>query len=154
MPHKIAGNAGIHVPVLNFGFSSLNAMKFCSECATPVIVTIPPDDTRERFVCPACHTHYQNPKMVVGSFRYGKKVALKILLCRRAIEPRYGYWTLPAGFMENNETTGEAAPVKPTRKPAQYSAPRTVCNTECTACTSGAFVLPRHTVKSELRRRH
>ncbi|WP_189355519.1 NUDIX hydrolase [Undibacterium squillarum] len=86
-------------------------MKFCSECATPVIVTIPPDDTRERFVCPACHTvHYQNPKMVVGSIPVWESDGItKILLCRRAIEPRYGYWTLPAGFMENKETTGEAA---------------------------------------------
>lgn len=86
-------------------------MKFCSECATPVVVQIPADDTRERFVCPACGTiHYQNPKMVVGSIPvWEQDGVVRVLLCKRAIEPRYGYWTLPAGFMENNETTGQAA---------------------------------------------
>jgi ADP-ribose pyrophosphatase YjhB (NUDIX family) len=86
-------------------------MKFCSECATPVLVQIPADDTRERHVCPACGTiHYQNPKMVVGSIPVWEKDGeTRILLCKRAIEPRYGYWTLPAGFMENSETTSEAA---------------------------------------------
>lgn len=86
-------------------------MKFCSECAHPVSLLIPPDDNRPRYVCEQCGTvHYQNPKMVVGSIpvweRNGETL---VLLCRRAIEPRYGYWTLPAGFMENDETTGEAA---------------------------------------------
>lgn len=86
-------------------------MKFCSECATPVILQIPADDTRERHVCPACGTiHYQNPKMVVGSIPVWEEAGVtRILLCKRAIEPRYGYWTLPAGFMENNETTSQAA---------------------------------------------
>jgi ADP-ribose pyrophosphatase YjhB (NUDIX family) len=61
-------------------------MKFCSECAHPVSLQIPPDDNRPRFVCGNCGAiHYQNPKMVVG------------------------YWTLPAGFMENGETTTDAA---------------------------------------------
>lgn len=86
-------------------------MKFCSECAHPVALAIPDGDNRPRYVCPQCHTiHYQNPKLVVGSLpvweRDGK---LQVLLCKRAIEPRYGYWTLPAGFMENGETTAEAA---------------------------------------------
>lgn len=86
-------------------------MKFCSECAHPVTLKIPPDDTRARFVCDHCHTiHYQNPKLVVGSIPVWKKDGeVKVLLCRRAIEPRYGYWTLPAGFMENGESTSEAA---------------------------------------------
>ena len=86
-------------------------MKFCSECATPVILQIPADDTRERHVCPACGTiHYQNPKLVVGSIPVWEQDGeTRILLCKRAIEPRYGYWTLPAGFMENNETTSQAA---------------------------------------------
>ena len=86
-------------------------MKFCSECAAPVIVQIPADDTRERHVCSACGTiHYQNPKMVVGSIPvWEHNGEVRILLCRRAIEPRYGYWTLPAGFMENYETTSQAA---------------------------------------------
>lgn len=86
-------------------------MKFCSECAHPVTLTIPPDDNRLRFVCTQCGViHYQNPKLVVGSIPvwdlHGEP---KVLLCRRAIEPRHGYWTLPAGFMENNETTTDAA---------------------------------------------
>ena len=86
-------------------------MKFCSECAHPVSLSIPDGDNRLRHVCPQCGTiHYQNPKMVVGSIPVwevdGKA---QVLLCTRAIEPRYGYWTLPAGFMENDETTAEAA---------------------------------------------
>ncbi|MFZ6749883.1 NUDIX hydrolase [Undibacterium sp. Ren11W] len=86
-------------------------MKFCPECAAPIVIEIPADDTRERHVCSACKTiHYQNPKLVVGSIPvWTQDGAIKILLCKRAIEPRYGYWTLPAGFMENNETTSQAA---------------------------------------------
>ncbi len=86
-------------------------MKFCSECAAPVSLQIPPDDNRLRFVCTQCKTiHYQNPKLVVGSLPvWQTPQQTQILLCRRAIEPRLGYWTLPAGFMENNETTEEAA---------------------------------------------
>ena len=86
-------------------------MKFCSECAHPVALKIPPEDNRLRYVCDNCHTiHYQNPKLVVGSLPvWEKNGELKVLLCRRAIEPRYGYWTLPAGFMENGESTNQAA---------------------------------------------
>jgi ADP-ribose pyrophosphatase YjhB (NUDIX family) len=88
-------------------------MKFCSECAHPVVLAVPEGDNRPRFVCQHCHTiHYQNPKMVIGSLPVWEPEAggeFKILLCKRAIEPRYGYWTLPAGFMENAETTAEAA---------------------------------------------
>jgi len=86
-------------------------MKFCSECAHPVALTIPEGDNRPRYVCPQCHTiHYQNPKLVVGSIPVWERDGqLQVLLCRRAIEPRYGYWTLPAGFMENEETTAQAA---------------------------------------------
>jgi len=86
-------------------------MKFCSECAHPVELMVPAGDNRPRYVCPQCATiHYQNPKMVVGSIPvWERDGTLQVLLCRRAIEPRYGYWTLPAGFMENNETTADAA---------------------------------------------
>ena len=86
-------------------------MKFCSECAHPISVQIPPDDTRERFVCESCGAiHYQNPKMVIGSIPVWQAEGdTRILLCKRAIEPRRGYWTLPAGFMENDETTADAA---------------------------------------------
>ncbi len=87
-------------------------MNFCSECAHPVALQIPDGDNRPRYVCGQCEAiHYQNPKLVVGSIPVwqpeGGKVT--VLLCKRAIEPRLGYWTLPAGFMENNETTAEAA---------------------------------------------
>ena len=82
-------------------------MKFCSNCGSSLVVTIPPGDNRPRFVCEACGTiHYQNPKLVVGCLAEWQG---RILLCRRAIEPRQGFWTLPAGFMENGETTEQAA---------------------------------------------
>jgi ADP-ribose pyrophosphatase YjhB (NUDIX family) len=82
-------------------------MKFCSNCAAPLARRVPPGDSLPRDVCDACgEIHYQNPKMVVGAVAEHEG---RILLCRRAIEPRYGYWTLPAGFMENDETAGQAA---------------------------------------------
>ena len=86
-------------------------MKFCSECGHAVALAIPEGDNRPRHVCSQCGTiHYQNPKNVIGTIPvWEHEGQLQILLCRRAIEPRYGYWTLPAGFMENGETTGEAA---------------------------------------------
>ena len=83
-------------------------MKFCSACGSPVELRQPPDDNRLRYVCTDCGIiHYQNPNMVVGSIPEWEDG--RILLCRRAIEPRHGLWTLPAGFMENGETTSEAA---------------------------------------------
>jgi len=82
-------------------------MNFCSHCGHPVTLRIPEGDNLPRYVCGECHAvHYQNPKMVVGCIPEWEE---HILLCRRAIEPRYGLWTLPAGFMENGETTGEGA---------------------------------------------
>jgi ADP-ribose pyrophosphatase YjhB (NUDIX family) len=86
-------------------------MKFCSECAYPVALKIPEGDNRPRYVCAQCETiHYHNPKVVVGSIPvWDADGETRVLLCKRAIEPRHGYWTLPAGFMENSETTSEAA---------------------------------------------
>src|SRR5262245_50578165 len=82
-------------------------MKFCANCGSAVAKRVPPGDSLPRAVCDACGSiHYQNPKVVVGALPQWEN---RILLCRRAIEPRYGYWTLPAGFMENGETAGEAA---------------------------------------------
>lgn len=82
-------------------------MNYCSQCGTPVRIEIPLGDSRPRHVCPACLTiHYQNPKLVVGCIPEWDD---KILLCKRAIEPRHGFWTLPAGFMENGESTWEGA---------------------------------------------
>lgn len=82
-------------------------MKFCSACGASVIIRIPPGDNMPRHVCDSCDTiHYHNPKVVNGCVAEWQD---KILLCKRAIEPRYGLWTLPAGFMENGETTWEGA---------------------------------------------
>ncbi len=82
-------------------------MNFCSNCGATVALKIPPGDNLPRYVCEACNTiHYQNPRMILGTIpEYGDK----IILCKRAIEPRYGKWTLPAGFMENGETTFQGA---------------------------------------------
>jgi ADP-ribose pyrophosphatase YjhB (NUDIX family) len=82
-------------------------MKFCSSCGAPVALAIPPGDNLPRHVCSVCSAvHYQNPKMVIGCIPAWEA---SVLLCRRAIEPRYGLWTLPAGFMENGETIAQAA---------------------------------------------
>ncbi len=82
-------------------------MNYCSQCGAPVSLKIPVDDNRERYVCDHCgYVHYQNPNNVCGAIL---TLEDRILLCKRAIEPRYGKWTLPAGFMENNETVAEAA---------------------------------------------
>ena len=82
-------------------------MRFCSNCGAPVALKIPPGDNLPRHVCDACSTvHYSNPKMVIGCIPEWRD---RVLLCRRAIEPRYGLWTLPAGFMENGETVAQAA---------------------------------------------
>lgn len=82
-------------------------MKFCSNCAAPVVHRIPPGDSLPRHLCLACgEIHYQNPKLIVGTVAEWEG---RLMLCRRAIEPRYGYWTLPAGFMENGESTAEGA---------------------------------------------
>ena len=82
-------------------------INYCSHCGAGVSLQVPPGDSLARHVCARCGTiHYQNPKLVVGSLPVWQD---KILLCRRAIEPRHGKWTLPAGFMENNETLPQAA---------------------------------------------
>ncbi|TNE77634.1 MAG: NUDIX domain-containing protein [Gammaproteobacteria bacterium] len=82
-------------------------MNYCSNCGNPVTIKIPAGDNRERHVCDNCDAvHYQNPRIIAGCIPvYGDRV----LLCRRAIEPRRGYWTLPAGFLENGETVLQGA---------------------------------------------
>ena len=83
------------------------SMKFCSKCGKPVTKRVPEGDNLPRYVCTACgEVHYQNPNIVAGCVAEHEG---RILLCRRAIEPRKGYWTIPAGFMENDETTQQAA---------------------------------------------
>ena len=85
----------------------MHEMNFCNPCGAPLSLRIPEGDCVPRHVCSRCGTiHYLNPKLVVGCIpEWGDR----ILLCRRAIEPRYGLWTLPAGFMENGETTAQGA---------------------------------------------
>ncbi|MFT7287828.1 MAG: ADP-ribose pyrophosphatase YjhB (NUDIX family) [Halieaceae bacterium] len=82
-------------------------MKYCSVCGGGIQLRVPPGDDRDRFICSDCdHIHYVNPRVIVGCLPIFED---KVLLCKRAIEPRYGYWTLPAGFMENGETTEQGA---------------------------------------------
>ncbi|MFT5321867.1 MAG: ADP-ribose pyrophosphatase YjhB (NUDIX family) [Pseudohongiellaceae bacterium] len=82
-------------------------MKYCSGCGSKISLKIPENDDRERHVCDDCGViHYQNPNIIVCSLPCHED---QVLLCRRSIEPRYGLWTLPGGFMENNETTLEGA---------------------------------------------
>ena len=82
-------------------------MKFCSQCGCAVSQKIPLGDNLPRFVCDKCQTiHYHNPKIVAGCIPEWKD---QILLCRRAIEPKIGLWTFPAGFMETGESTEQAA---------------------------------------------
>lgn len=83
------------------------AIHYCCTCAAPVALKVPAGDSLPRHVCDACGAiHYRNPRLVVGSLPVWED---RILLCRRAIEPRRGCWTLPAGFMENQESVAEAA---------------------------------------------
>lgn len=90
-------------------------MNFCSHCGQTVRFAIPEGDDRPRHLCDACgNIHYQNPRIIAGTLPI---LGDKVLLCRRSISPRKGFWTLPAGFMENAETTIEAA-VRETREEA------------------------------------
>jgi len=93
--------------MLRTDMKHLPPMNFCSQCGGVVSIRTPDGDTLPRHVCDGCgHIHYSNPKLVVGCIAEWEE---KILLCRRAIEPRLGLWTIPAGFMENLETSEQAA---------------------------------------------
>ncbi len=82
-------------------------MNFCSHCGQPVERRVPAGDHLLRHICPRCdYIHYQNPKVVTGCIPVWED---KVLLCRRAIEPRLGYWTFPAGYLEMGETSGQGA---------------------------------------------
>lgn len=82
-------------------------MKFCSVCGQPVALKVPEGDHLPRYVCTACTTiHYENPRIIAGCVI---DVDGKILMCKRAIEPRHGFWTVPAGFMENGESVQHGA---------------------------------------------
>ena len=90
-------------------------MKFCSHCGSAALASrIPEGDTLPRYVCASCGTiHYQNPKIVVGCLPEWDD---RVLLCKRAIEPRLGLWTLPAGFLENGETLEPARCARPPKR--------------------------------------
>ena len=99
-----------HIWLYHAGMTSFRSpIQFCRNCGTAVAYRVPDDgDTRERAVCPQCHTiHYENPLNVVGTIPVMPDG--RVLLCKRNIEPRRGKWTLPAGFMELGETTAEGA---------------------------------------------
>jgi ADP-ribose pyrophosphatase YjhB (NUDIX family) len=82
-------------------------MKYCSDCGNPVVRRIPEGDDRPRYICEHCETiHYQNPRVVVGCLVTSGE---EVLLCRRAINPQRGLWTIPAGFLENGETLLQGA---------------------------------------------
>lgn len=84
-----------------------SSKRFCPKCGTQVTFCIPTGDNRQRATCGNCeHIDYDNPLIIAGTIPCYDN---KILLCRRNIEPRLGYWTLPAGFMENNESTSDGA---------------------------------------------
>ena len=82
-------------------------MKFCHQCAGPLILRVPHGDDKPRHCCSECDTiFYLNPKNVVGTLAFFED---KVLLCKRAIQPRIGKWTLPAGYMENGESSLDGA---------------------------------------------
>jgi ADP-ribose pyrophosphatase YjhB (NUDIX family) len=86
---------------------SFPPLNFCSKCGARLALRVPPGESLPRGVCDSCNTiHYRNPLVVVGTLPEWED---QVLLCRRAIEPRRGFWTLPAGFMELGETTAQAA---------------------------------------------
>jgi ADP-ribose pyrophosphatase YjhB (NUDIX family) len=106
MTHPASPESPTHSP-LDYSPAG-RAIKHCRNCGAATVMRLPDDgDTKERAVCPACHTvHYVNPLNVVGMVAEWEG---KILLCKRNIEPRWGKWTLPAGFMELDETTSDGA---------------------------------------------
>ena len=118
-------------------------MKFCSTCGAAVTHQIPDGDHLPRFVCTSCSTiHYQNPRIIAGCVPEWQG---KILLCKRAIEPRLGYWTLPAGFMENGEALQDAA--------ARESKEEALANVEIGSLLAIVNVLRAHQVHIMFRAR-
>ncbi len=86
---------------------SRSPIKFCTHCGNKIVVAIPPGDNRERHLCRGCgEIQYQNPKIIAGCIPVWQD---RLLICKRAIEPRLGWWTIPAGFMENDETIEQGA---------------------------------------------
>jgi ADP-ribose pyrophosphatase YjhB (NUDIX family) len=86
---------------------SVKSTKFCTQCGHPITRQIPQNDDHVRAVCSSCgHVHYENPKMVVGTIPVFQD---RILMCKRNIDPRKGCWTLPAGYLENEESVQQGA---------------------------------------------
>jgi ADP-ribose pyrophosphatase YjhB (NUDIX family) len=111
-------------------------MKFCSACGQPVVFKVPDGDHRPRHVCESCGTiHYENPRIIAGCIPEWQG---RILLCKRAIEPRRGYWTFPAGFMENGESLQQAA--------ARESMEEALARVEVGSMVSVVHVLEAHQV--------
>ena len=111
-------------------------MNFCSHCGARVKFRVPPGDHLPRYICDSCGTiHYQNPRLIVGCV---PEYEGKILLCRRAIEPRRGFWTVPAGFMENGETLQQAA--------ARETHEEALATVEVGSLLAVVHVLPAHQV--------
>ena len=95
------------IPAPGTIMDAVETMNYCPTCGGSISRKIPKDDNRERAICDNCgQVHYQNPLIVVGCVVERDR---KVLLCKRAIEPRHGYWTVPAGFMELGETLANAA---------------------------------------------
>lgn len=118
-------------------------MKFCSACGQPVVSRVPEGDHLPRYVCVGCATiHYENPRIIAGCIPESEG---KILLCRRAIEPRMGYWTFPAGFMENGESLQQAA--------ARESMEEALAHVEIGSLVSIIHVLQAHQVHISFRAR-
>jgi ADP-ribose pyrophosphatase YjhB (NUDIX family) len=111
-------------------------MKYCSDCGAPVSLRVPDGDLLPRFVCGSCGlVHYQNPKIVVGCV---PEFDGRILICKRAIEPRVGYWTVPAGFLENGETLQQGA--------AREAHEEALAKVEILSLLTIVHVLPAHQV--------
>ena len=127
-------------------------MKYCSECAAKVQLRVPVGDHLPRYVCEACGTiHYQNPRLVVGCVPDHEG---SILLCRRAIEPRRGYWTVPAGFMENRRDAAAGRGARVAGGSPRRGRDRLAARGRARAARrAGARVLPRQPAAGALRAR-
>ena len=111
-------------------------MKYCSDCGAPVSMRVPEGDLLPRFVCDSCGiVHYQNPKIVVGCV---PDYEGRIVICKRAIEPRVGYWTVPAGFLENGETLQQGA--------AREAHEEALAKVEILSLLTVVHVMPAHQV--------
>ena len=131
-------------------------MNFCSNCGQPVDLRVPPGDHLPRFVCGACGTiHYQNPRIVAGCV---PEYEGRILMCRRAIEPRRGFWTVPGRLHGERRDDAAGRPARVGRGSAGARSRSARCSPSCTCCTRtrctscSARSLPRPDVRRRARR--